>query len=62
MARRKKIEKRDPTRTEQIRLADIASKLGTNVNDLLESYGDPKTIIDKFDSGDLRLIVEEDEE
>lgn len=47
-------------RTIQIRLANIARKLGTTVPELLESYGDAETIIEKFDSGNLSLLVEEE--
>lgn len=47
-----------PTRSTQIKLETIARKLGTSVSFLLESYGDPEIIIEKFDSGDLMLLVE----
>ena len=47
-------------RTMQIRLANIARKLGTNVPDLLESYGDADTIIEKFDTGSLSLLTEDE--
>jgi hypothetical protein len=46
------------SRTTQIKLADIARKLGSTVSELLESYGDAETIIEKFDSGSLSLLVE----
>jgi len=49
------------SRTTQIRLANIARKLGTTVPALLESYGDAETIIEKFDSGNLSLLVEDEE-
>lgn len=46
------------SRTTQIKLVDIARKLGSTVSELLESYGDAETIIEKFDSGSLSLLVE----
>jgi len=55
-------EKEEISRTIQIRLVEIARRLGTTVNDLLESYGDPKTIIEKFDSGNISLLVEQDDD
>lgn len=66
MGRKKKavVEKKTPeeieeiSRTVQIRLSEIARKLGTTVTALLESYGDPKTVIEKFDSGSLSLLME----
>lgn len=48
------------SRTTQIRLVNIARKLGTSVPALLESYGDAETIIEKFDTGSLSLLTEED--
>jgi len=69
MARKKKsttISKKNKLenvlRTTQIKLANIANKLGTNVDELLASYGDAQTIIEKFDSGSLSLLTEEEEE
>jgi len=50
------------SRTTQIRLANIARKLGTTIPALLESYGDAETVIEKFDSGNLSLLVEDDDE
>ncbi len=50
---------KETDRTTQIRLSNIARKLGTTVPVLLESYGDPKIIIEKFDSGDLSLLTED---
>lgn len=63
MAKKKKRPTRErviePTpRTVQIQLSNIAKKLGTTVPELLESYGDAQTIIEKFDSGDLALLTE----
>jgi hypothetical protein len=48
------------SRAIQIRLAQIAQKLGTTTTDLLEQYGDARTIIEKFDSGSLQLLVEQE--
>jgi hypothetical protein len=46
------------SRAIQIRLAQIAQKLGTTTIELLEQYGDARTVIEKFDSGNLQLLVE----
>jgi hypothetical protein len=43
----------------QARLEQIANKLGTSVTDLLESYGDAQTVIERFDSGNIQLLSEE---
>lgn len=48
------------SRAIQIRLAQIAQKLGTTTTDLLEQYGDARTVIEKFDSGNLQLLVEQE--
>lgn len=50
----------ETSRTTQIKLANIARKLGTSVPALLESYGDAATVIEKFDTGSLSLLVEDD--
>lgn len=51
----------EPTdRTVQIRLSNIARKLGTTVPVLLESYGDARSIIEKFDAGNLILLTEDE--
>lgn len=49
-------------RSIQIKLSEIAKRLGTTVPSLLESYGDAETVIEKFDSGRLQLLNEEDSE
>lgn len=67
MAKRKKkikLEKTErpakiATRTTQIRLREIAKKLGTTVPSLLESYNSPEEIIEKYDSGELTLLTED---
>jgi len=48
-------------RTTQIKLLRIAKKLGSSVEELLESYGDAQTVIEKFDSGALTLLSEDQE-
>lgn len=60
MARKKKNSNENTIpRNLEIKLDEIASRLGTTVNDLLESYGDdPQLIIEKFDTGKLRMINE----
>ena len=69
MARRKKTAivqelppKPEVSRTVQIRLAEIARKLGTSVSSLIEDYGSPEVVIERFDSGSLQLLNEEDSE
>jgi hypothetical protein len=56
----KKRVSNEASRSVQIRLNAIAHKLGTTVPDLLESYGDAETVIEKFDSGNLSLLVEDE--
>lgn len=55
MARKKK-QKVD--RNTQIKLQEIAERLGTRVDTLLEEHGDPKTVIEKYESGELMLLNE----
>ena len=68
MARKKRVMRKEKIRTmpndgdfrtTQIKLLRIAKKLGSSVEELIESYGDAKTVIDKFDSGALSLITED---
>jgi hypothetical protein len=54
-------EKEEASRNVQLRLEEIARKLGTSVSELLESYGDAKTIIEKFDSGSVSLLMERED-
>jgi hypothetical protein len=54
-------EKEEASRNVQLRLEEIARKLGTSVSDLLESYGDAQTIIEKFDSGNISLLIERED-
>lgn len=62
MPRKKKQEKQEqqsgPSRPTQIKLESIAQKLGTSVEQLIEDYGAPETVIEKFDSGELQLLNE----
>jgi hypothetical protein len=58
---RKKTNDGGDFRTTQIKLLHIARKLGTSVEELMESYGDAQTIIEKFDSGPLTLLTEDEE-
>jgi hypothetical protein len=37
-------------------LEEIAEKLGTTIENLLEEYGDEETVIEKFNSGELKLL------
>ena len=59
---RKKVDAEVVLRTTQIKLAEIANRLGTNIDELLQSYGDAQTIIEKFDTGSLMLLNEDDDE
>ena len=59
MARkRKKQEPETPSRSVQIQLESIAQRLGTSVGQLLEDYGTPETVIEKFNAGELQLLNE----
>lgn len=59
MIRKKKEQKQEEhSRSNQIKLETIAQKLGTSVGQLLEDYGSPETVIEKFDSGELQLLNE----
>lgn len=62
MARKKKKEAvtEEPvvSRSVQIKLEMIAQRLGTSVGQLLENYGRPEDVIEKFDSGELQLLNE----
>lgn len=44
----------------QIRLEEIAERLGSSVNTLLEQYGNAQTVIEKFEKGELQLLNEEE--
>jgi hypothetical protein len=50
--------KENVSRTTQIKLNEIANKLGTTVEKLMESYNDPKEVIKKYESGELKLLTE----
>lgn len=50
--------KENVSRTKQIKIDEIANKLGTTVEKLLEEYKNPDAIIKKFESGELRLLSE----
>ena len=52
--------KSDKQNITQIKLEEIAERLGSNVYTLLEQYGDAKTIIEKFEKGELQLLNEEE--
>jgi hypothetical protein len=56
MAKKKKREEVD--RSTQIKLQEIASILGTRIETLLEEYGDPKTIVEKYERGEIQLLNE----
>lgn len=56
MAKRKKRQELD--RSTQIKLQEIASKLGTKIESLLEEYGDPQTIVEKYEKGEIQLLNE----
>lgn len=38
------------------KLEEIANQLGTTVQQLLENHGTPQQIIEKFNSGTLRIL------
>jgi len=59
MTERYHIPSPEQSTTVQARLAQIAAKLGTTVDELLESYGDAQTVIERFDSGSIQLLSEE---
>jgi hypothetical protein len=52
--KRKKAQEVD--RTLQIKLQNIAEQLGTNVTQLIEEHGDPETVIEKYNNGELQLL------
>lgn len=54
----KKMTKEDKEKIQLIRLEEIALFLGSSVNTLLEQYGDPKTVIEKFEKGEIQLLNE----
>jgi len=43
---------------EQKKIEEIAAALGTTVRELLESFGDPKHIIEEYKNGNLRILNE----
>jgi hypothetical protein len=55
---RQKEEKRNMSEKDSILLMEIASKLGTTVDQLLAEYGDSTTIIEMYNNGKLRLLSE----
>ena len=56
MAKRR--PKENVSRTEQVKLNEIANKLGTTIEKLMESYKNPSEIISKYESGELKLLNE----
>lgn len=43
-------------KSNQVLLEEIAEKLGTSVQDLLEQYGTVEEVIDRYNSGELKLL------
>lgn len=59
MAKKKDSKKKqEMDRSIQIKLQEIASRLGTSVDMLVESHGDPETIVSKYEAGELQLLNE----
>lgn len=58
MAKKRKKKTEEISRTAQIKLNEIASKLGTTISMLVETYGEPEKIIEDFESGKLQLLNE----
>lgn len=59
MSKAKKEQKRQEVdRSLQVKLSEIASRLGTSVDLLVEQHGDPETVVEKWESGELQLLNE----
>lgn len=60
MARKakKSKKKQEMDRSLQVKLSEIASRLGTSVDLLVEQHGDPETVVKKWESGELQLLNE----
>lgn len=56
MSKKRPVE--NVSRSTQIKLGEIAGKLGTTIEKLMESYNDPKEVIEKYEKGELQLLNE----
>lgn len=53
---KKKKKAQEVDRSLQIKLQNIAEQLGTNVTQLIEEHGDPETVVEKYNNGELQLL------
>ena len=56
--KKKSQKKQEMDRSLQVKLSEIASRLGTSVDMLVEQHGDPETVVEKWESGELQLLNE----